>query len=304
MVERNIMDVNLEYYKIFYYVAKSGGITQAAEKLSLSQPAVSQSIKNLERQLDLTLFVRTKKGVRLTREGELLYSYVSRGYEYIRQGEQKVQEMLDLDLGEIHIGASDMTLQFYLLPWLEQFHRRYPGIKVTVTNAPTPETIRHLMDGRIDFGVVSTPVNSRHPWKLVPVKKIEDIFVAGSLFWQLKGKLLSYKDLERLPIMCLEGSTSTRSYVEHFLKEQDVVLHPEFELATSNMLIQFALRGLGIASVMREFAQEYIDRGELFELTFDRRIPKREFCIITDERIPQSAASRKFLEMVENKQNL
>ncbi len=294
------MDVNLEYYKIFYYVARSGGITQAAEELALSQPAVSQSIKNLERQLKLTLFVRMKKGVRLTREGELLYSYVSRGYEYIRQGEQKVQEMLDLDLGEIHIGASDMTLQFYLLPWLEQFHRRYPGIKVTVTNAPTPETIRHLMDGRIDFGVVSTPVNSRHPWNLVPVKKIEDIFVAGSLFWQLKGKLLSYKDLEKLPIMCLEGSTSTRSYVEHFLKEQDVELHPEFELATSNMLIQFALRGLGIASVMREFAQEYIDRGELFELTFDRRIPKREFCIITDERIPQSAASRKFLEMIHN----
>ena len=294
------MDVNLEYYKIFYYVARSGGITQAAEELALSQPAVSQSIKNLERQLKLTLFVRMKKGVRLTREGELLYSYVSRGYEYIRQGEQKVQEMLDLDLGEIHIGASDMTLQFYLLPWLEQFHRRYPGIKVTVTNAPTPETIRHLMDGRIDFGVVSTPVNSRHPWNLVPVKKIEDIFVAGSLFWQLKGKLLSYKDLEQLPIMCLEGSTSTRSYVEHFLKEQDVELHPEFELATSNMLIQFALRGLGIASVVREFAQEYIDRGELFELTFDRRIPKREFCIITDERISQSAASRKFLEMIHN----
>lgn len=294
------MDVNLEYYKIFYYVARSGGITQAAEELALSQPAVSQSIKNLERQLKLTLFVRMKKGVRLTREGELLYSYVSRGYEYIRQGEQKVQEMLDLDLGEIHIGASDMTLQFYLLPWLEQFHRRYPGIKVTVTNAPTPETIRHLMDGRIDFGVVSTPVNSRHPWNLVPVKKIEDIFVAGSLFWQLKGKLLSYKDLEQLPIMCLEGSTSTRSYVEHFLKEQNVELHPEFELATSNMLIQFALRGLGIASVVREFAQEYIDRGELFELTFDRRIPKREFCIITDERIPQSAASRKFLETIHN----
>ncbi len=292
------MDVNLEYYKIFYHVARSGGITQAAEELSLSQPAVSQSVKNLEKQLDITLFVRTKKGVRLTREGEVLFSYVSRGYEYIRQGETKVREMLDLNQGEIHIGASDMTLQFYLLPWLEQFHRRYPGIKVTVTNAPTPETIRHLTDGRIDFGVVSTPVNSRHPWNLVPVKKIEDIFVAGNLFWQLKGKLLSYKDLEKLPIMCLEGSTSTRSYVEQFLKTQDVVLNPEFELATSNMLIQFALRGLGIASVVQDFAQEYLEKGELFELTFDRRIPKREFCIITDERIPQSAASRKFLDMI------
>lgn len=292
------MDVNLEYYKIFYYVAKTGSITLAAEEISLSQPAVSQSIRNLERQLDITLFVRTKKGVRLTREGELLFTYVARGYEYIRQGEQKVREMQDLNLGEIHIGASDMTLQFYLLPWLERFHRQYPKIKVTVTNAPTPETIRHLQDGRIDFGVVSTPITSRHPWKLVPVKKIEDVFVAGNVFWQLKGKLLSYKDLEQLPILCLEGNTSTRNYVESFLREQDVVLHPEFELATSNMLIQFAVRGLGIASVVREFAESYIDNGELFELSFDRRIPQREFCIITDERIPQSAASQKLLDML------
>lgn len=291
-------DINLEYYKIFYYVAKSGSITLAAEELSLSQPAVSQSIRNLERQLNLTLFVRMKKGVRLTREGELLFSYVARGYEAIRQGEQKVRELLDLNLGQIHIGASDMTLQFYLLPWLERFHRKYPNIKVTVTNAPTPETIRHLQDGRIDFGVVSEPVNSRHPWNLVPVKEIEDVFVAGNLFWQLKGKLLSYRDLERLPILCLEGNTSTRSYVEDFLQKQGVTLHPEFELATSNMLIQFAIRGLGIASVVREFAEEHIAGGELFELTFDRKIPKRNFCIITDDRLPQTAASRKLLDMM------
>lgn len=297
-------DINLEYYKIFYYVAKLGSITLAAEELSLSQPAVSQSIRNLERQLRLTLFVRMKKGVRLTREGEMLFSYVARGYEAICQGEKKVRKLLDLELGEIHIGASDMTLQFYLLPWLEQFHRSYPNIKVTVTNAPTPETLLHLQDGRIDFGVVSTPVNSRHPWNLKPVKEIEDVFVAGNVFWQLKGKLLSYRDLERLPILCLEGNTSTRSYVEAFLEEQGVVLRPEFELATSNMLIQFALRGLGIASVVREFAKEYLASGELFELTFDRRIPKRNFCIVTDDRLPQTAAARKLLTMLKGEREL
>ena len=292
------MNVNLEYYKIFYYVGKFGSIKLAAEELSLSQPAVSQSIRNLETQLGTALFVRTKKGVRFTGEGELLHSYVSRGYEYIRQGEGKVQQMLDLNLGEIHIGASDMTLQYYLLPWLERFHRKYPRIRVTVSNAPTPETIRHLQEGQIDFGVISTPIVSRHPWKLSPVKKIEDIFVAGSVFWKLKGKLLSYKDLEQLPIMCLEGSTSTRSYVEHFLQEQSVTLHPEFELATSNMLIQFALRGLGVACVVRDFAEDYIKNGDLFELTFDRRIPMRDICIITDERIPKSAAAEKLLDIL------
>lgn len=297
------MDINLEYYKIFYYVGKRKSITLAAEELSVSQPAVSQAVKNLEEALGSPLFVRTSKGVRFTTEGEVLYSFVRRGYEYIKQGERKFKEMLELETGEIRIGASDMTLQFYLLEVLEQFHQRYPGIKVTVTNAPTPETLKHLQDGKIDFGVVSTPVISRHEWKIESVRKIEDVFVAGKNFMELKGKKLAYSQLEQLPVMCLEGSSSTRNYVDGFLKENGVVLHPEFELATSNMLIQFAVKGLGIASVVKDFALDYLKSGELFMLEFEEKMPKREICVVTDERVPMSQAAEQLLYMIEKREN-
>lgn len=290
------MDINLEYYKIFYYVAKYGGITLAAEKLSISQPAVSQAVKHLEGELGCTLFVRTSKGVRLTKEGEMLFSYVGRGYETILAGEKKLAEMLNLEQGELCVGASDMTLQFYLLPYLEQFHERYPGIRVTVTNAPTPETLAHLGDGRIDFGIVSTPIPRQQHLKLMTVRKIQDVFVAGKKFEYLKGKELTYSVLMELPVMCLEGMTSTRRYVEEFLRGQDVTVCPEFELATSDMLIQFAVRNLGIASVVEDFALEYLESGELFCLKFVEEIPKREFCIVSDERIPMSAAASRLLE--------
>ena len=112
------MNINLEYYKIFYYVGKFKNITLAAGELSLSQPAVSQAVKNLEKSLGSTLFIRTSKGVRLTDEGEVLYSFVKRGYESILLGEKKLQEMQGFGKGEIRIGASDMTLQFYLLSYL------------------------------------------------------------------------------------------------------------------------------------------------------------------------------------------
>lgn len=289
------MDINLEYYKLFYYVAKYKSITLAAETLSISQPAVSQAVKHLENNLGCHLFVRTSKGVRLTKEGEMLFSYVERGYETIISGEKKLSEMLNLENGEICIGASDMTLQFYLLPYLEQFHEKYPKIRVKVTNAPTPETLTHLADGKIDFGIVSTPISSRKHLKMVPVRQIHDVFVAGKKFEHLKGKKLSYSVLKDYPVMCLEGSTSTRYYVEQFLKEQDVSISPEFELATSDMLIQFAIRNLGVASVVRDFALEYVKAGELFELEFDKEIPPRQFCIISDERIPMSAAASKLL---------
>ena len=152
---------SLEVYRVFYTVAKCRSITLAANELAISQPAVSQSVKQLEESLETKLFTRTSKGVRLTAEGELLYSYVSKGYEQIVLGEQKLMEMKNLELGEIRIGASDMTLQFFLLPYLEQFHERFPNIKVKVTNAPTPETLSNLEEGRIDFGVVSTPFRRR-----------------------------------------------------------------------------------------------------------------------------------------------
>lgn len=290
------MNINLEYYKIFYYVATYKSITLAAETLSISQPAVSQAVKHLESSLSCTLFVRTSKGVRLTKEGEMLFSYVQRGYETLLFGEKKLSEMLNLKEGEIRIGASDMTLQFFLLPYLEEFHERYPGIRVTVTNAPTPETLKHLGDGKIDFGIVSSPVEKKSYLKIVPVKEIRDVFVAGKKFEYLKGQTLSYRKLMELPVMCLEGSTSTRQYVENFLAEEDVQLTPEFELATSAMLIQFAVRNLGIASVVEDFAAVHIKSGELFLLAFNRELPKRKFCIVSNERIPMSAAASRLLQ--------
>lgn len=290
------MDINLEYYKIFYHVAKRRSITLAAEELSISQPAVSQAVKHLEGALGCALFVRTSKGMRLTKEGEMLFSYVQRGYELFMSGEKKLSEMLNPESGEICIGASDMTLRFYLLPYLERFHEAYPKIRVTVTNAPTPETLQHLADGRIDFGVVSTPIAGRPSLRAVPVRSIQDVFVAGRKFSELKEKVLAYRRLGELPVMCLEGTTSTRRYVEEFLAAEGVRLSPEFELATSEMLIQFAVRNLGIASVVEDFAAEYIGTGELFLLRFEREIPKRELCIVTDERIPVSRAAGKLLD--------
>lgn len=192
---------NLEAYKVFYYVAKCGSVTKAAGELSISQPAVSQAVKQLENTLDVSLFHRAAKGVRLTGEGELLYSYVAKGYEQIELGVKKVHQMQNMELGEVRIGASDMTLQFYLLPYLEKFHEQYPGIKVIVTNAPTPETLNYLRESRIDFGIVSTPFPERPDIQMMPVREIEDVFVAGRRFFGYKNKTLDFQELESLPLI-------------------------------------------------------------------------------------------------------
>ncbi len=291
------MNIDLEYYKIFYFVAKAGSFTKAGEDLCISQPAVSQAIKLLETSLGSKLFIRIPKGVKLTPEGEVLYNYVQRGYEYLIMGEEKFQKMLDLENGEIRIGASDMTLQFYLLPYLEKFHEKFPKIKVMVTNAPTPVTLEYLYNGKIDFGIVSEPFEAKPEILVNRVKEIRDIFVAGSRFVHLKDKVLKYKQLEELPIICLENNTSSRRFIDQFLLTNDVVLRPEFELAMSDIIVKFAIRNLGIGCVVEDFAQDAIAEGTLFELQFEEKIRSRHFCIITGSHNPISTAARELLSM-------
>lgn len=292
------MNINLEYYRVFYYAAKLGGISLAAEALSITQPAVSQAIRNLEQSLGTDLFIRTGKGVRLTQTGQTLYSYVRRGYEEIQAGERKLRRMMDAETGEIRIGASDMTLRFYLLPFLQRFHETYPGIHLTVTNGPSPETVQYLAEGAIDFGFVTAPLAKKGSFQLTRVRNVQDIFVAGERFRYLRGTRQQWKELEQLPVVCLEKGTSTRSYVDGFLKEQGVAIQPEIELATSDMIVQFALKNLGVACVVKDFAAEYLERGELFELEFEHRIPERPMYLVTNKKLPLSFASSKFLEML------
>ena len=206
---------------------------------------------------------------------------------------------MNLEYGEIRIGASDMTLQFYLLPYLERFHQLYPEIKVTVTNAPTPQSIDHLNQGRIDFGVVTMPVEVDSQFDVFRVRKIQDVFVAGEKFQHLKNCKLSYDILSELPLICLEGKTSTRTYVDEYLHTMNIEVKPEFELATSDMIVQFAMRNLGVGCVVEDFAVKQLESGDLFKLQFQNELPGRDMCLIFDKRATMSVAATKLKEILE-----
>ena len=272
--------------------------TAAAGELALSQPAVSQTMKLLEATLGVKLFTRAPKGIRLTKEGSALFDAIKDGYEQIERGEQMLDKLIHLKAGELKIGASDMTLQYYLLPYLEKYHEDYPEIKVNITNGPTPETLLGLQSGKIDFALVSTPFETDERYEVMQVRQIEDVFVAGHRYTQLKNHMTDFSELLHYPIISLEKNTSTRKYMDNLLRKEGIILRPEFELATSDMIIQFAIRNLGIGCVVRDFALPYLESGRLFELRFNKMIPKREICVVTDKKVPLSLAAEKLLEML------
>ncbi len=110
--------VNFELYKVFYLTAKSGSLSKAAKELYITQPSVSHSIKLLEDTLGLQLFARTSKGVELTKEGAVLFSYIEQAYNFISLAEEKLSELRNFSSGEIKIGGSDSLCKHYLLPFL------------------------------------------------------------------------------------------------------------------------------------------------------------------------------------------
>jgi len=127
------MDINLELYKIFYYVVKAGSISGASQELYISSRRQS-GYKKTGVQAGRPAIYQGSKGIVLTPEGEVLYKYIEQGYNMIMLAESKFVEAINLDLGNIRIGASDMTLRYFLLPYLEAFHKQYPKVKIKVTN--------------------------------------------------------------------------------------------------------------------------------------------------------------------------
>jgi DNA-binding transcriptional LysR family regulator len=283
------MDISLDWYRAFLAAAECGSITRAAGELYVSQPALSQTIRQLEAALHCALFRRTPKGVILTAEGRALLPFAREGIARLRHGERSVRALTSLEDGEIAIGASDMTLEFFLLPRLEQFHRLYPGVRVSITNGPTPETLRRLEAGTIDFGVVSEPADFPGA---IPLRAIEDIFIAHPD--DAPECPLSLPELAARPLVLLEKGTSTRRYIDAFLAENGVRPAPAFELATSSLIVQFARRGLGVGCVVRDFAEAALSEGAVVQVETDPPIPPRRF-LLAARGVPASKAAEALL---------
>lgn len=288
----------LDLYRVFQTVSQNKSFSKAAEALYMTQPAVSQSIAKLEQELNTPLFYRTRKGVTLTNEGKVLHDYVNQALGILDAGEDKMQEFKNLMTGTLRIGVGDTISRFFLLPYLEAFHTKYPGIRLKVLNGTTSEITAFVKAGEADVGICNLPVYDEM-MNVQPCKDIQDVFVCGRKYYNLTQNSVSLTLLMKMPLIFLEKKANSRKYVEAFIKEKGFDLVPEFELGSHDLLLQFAKINLGIACVTREFAQAELDSGELFELQIDTPIPKRSIGICTLKAVPPSHAAKKFIALID-----
>lgn len=291
------MAIDLDLYSIFCTVARCGSLSHAARELYVSQPAISQSMHRLEDALGCTLFARTSRGISLTSEGRMLYSYADKAVSLITAAEDRLNRMRTLQSGGLMIGASDTLCQFFLLPYLEKFHSEYPEIQLQVTNRTTPDTVELLKVGKVDIALVNLPVVDS-ALSVRDVLKVHDVFVASSRFKRLLDRSVTLDELSREPLVLLEKASNSRKYLDDFAAVYGVTLKPEIELGAHSLLVEFAKIGLGIACVTYEFAAGAIKSGELFEIKLTPPMPSRGIGLISLEGVPLSPAAERFIQIV------
>ena len=286
------MDINYELYKVFYHVAATLSFSEASKQLFISQSAVSQSIKVLEKKLNQTLFIRSTKKVQLTPEGEILLKHVEPAINLIQKGENQLLEANTLNGGQLRIGASDTICRYYLIPYLNRFHKAYPNVHIKVTNQTSIECAHLLENGQVDFIITNYPNSGLSNSQNVRViNEFHDVFVANQEYFPLKGETVSLQKLQTYPILMLDRKSTTSEFLHHMFQREQLDLVPEIELSSNDLLID-----LGIAFVP-DFCIPENDK-DLFIVKLTEKMPARQMIVAYNESLPVSQASKQFMDMM------
>lgn len=288
------MDINLELYRVFYYVASTLSFSEASRQLFISQSAVSQSVKALEKKLNQPLFIRSTKKVSLTPEGEILFSHVKPAMELLNSGEALLSNTNALG-GQLRIGASDTICRYFLIDYLRHFHQDYPDVRIKVTNSTSIGCVDLLENRQVDLIVCNFPNSRLYGYtRMKTVKEFEDVFVANPAYFPIEKGPMELKKLLDLPILMLSSQSTTSEYLHRFFASQGMNLTPEIELNSNDLLIDLARIGLGFACI----PDYMLTRREksLVRIQLTQPLPKRQMVLVPHPSFPLPQAAERFVE--------
>lgn len=285
-------NVNLEYYRIFYHVAKYENFTKAARILGSNQPNVTRAMNRLEEEIGCVLFIRTNRGIRLTPEGEHLYAYVKGAMAQIHQAEEELSALNALTSGSVAIGASETALNSYLLEILKNFHLEYPHIRIRISNNTTRTAMAAVKNGEVDFAVVTTPAEADAPLRSIPLLSFREVLVGGRTFTALASQILPLSELKHYSLIGLDRDTVTYSFYEDLFFRYHLEIEPDIQVATTDQLIALVRNELGLAFIPEPLVRDLIARGEIVEIPIVEKIPSRSVCLVYDPQRPTGNAAK------------
>jgi DNA-binding transcriptional LysR family regulator len=263
----------LDLYKlhVFSRVADAGSFSAAAERLYMTQPAVSQHIQDLEAALGVQLFQRGRRGVVLTPDGRVLQSYARRLLQLAAEAESVVTNPSALASGQIAIGATP-GVSTYLLPrWMHEFSQHYPHLRVALHTATTPEIAAQLSAGKIDLGFIEGEIDDAQAGRLETqvVCEVPQLMLVGpkSELWRRERIVASELDGQAF-VMRQPGSQSRR-WLDHLLRERAVTPRIVAEFDNPEAIKRSVQAGASIAVLPKYAAMAELKRGTLHAVAVD-----------------------------------
>ena len=258
-MSNEVYDLNL--YKVFYVCAYSKSFSEAANKLLITQPAVSYSIKTLESQLNVELFNRTYNGISLSNEGKALLFYVEKANNSLKSGTKIIEELVNKEISIINIGVPTHIGAYYLIKFLKMFNDKYPNIKINIVDKKTSEMIPMIESKELDL-LLDTDLTelADNNISIMKLKDFKGIFVGNKTFETLSNKnIVSSKELSTYPIILPNQNTNTRKLIDTYFRRKNILLKPIAETNSSPIAKNLIESGIGIGWMISDFVQEDVD---------------------------------------------
>ena len=264
-------NIDLNLFRTFYVVALYNSFTKASEKLFISQPAVTQSIKKLEEQLEVQLFKRTSNGIFLTKAGELVFYYAEQLCNIVDANKNLVDKIKDAEFEIINIGVPTHIGTFYFIKFLKKFNEKYPNVRVNIINKKSDEMLKMLEKRELDI-VMDTDINNYDSKTIETYEllQLESCFVCNEKFKSVaqKQKILP-QELNNYPLILPGKTTSNRNMIDLFFAKKNIVLNPLIEVNSSSVTKGIIKQGLGIGWMIKEFIKDDLEKGILYEVKVD-----------------------------------
>ena len=273
---------NLNLYKFFCAVAEEKNISKASEKLFVSQPAVSFSIRELEKELNQQLFVRKSKGVELTAFGKILYSQIKDCVDKFDKIEQMAFRFSKLDQGILRIGACTSNVNQILMEYLTEFAKKYPNVQIVMERDNDDRLLQRLTENSLDMIFVDKS-DKIDDFKTVKTFDIDYQLLGNKKF---KEKYVEDDvDLKNFPVSDLivpSVNNGSRTTINKFFANNSIKFEPKYELDSYILLYDFVKKGFGIAFANVDYYKQAIANEEVYVIFPQFKIKARQIVCLTN----------------------
>jgi DNA-binding transcriptional LysR family regulator len=293
--------MNYDYYHVFLAVGKRLSFTQAAKDLYTSQPSVTRTIHKLENELGVRLFIRSKKGVSFTPDGQTLYDYVATAFAQISKGEEQISDRVSLNGGSLSVGSTVTSLDEFLFDFLDDFHKLYPKVRYRISSQSSDGTISRLRSGLSDIAFVTTPFRPYEDISATEIKSFQNVLIAGNGIQKLKDGKHSIEEIAQYPIISLQRSMQLRQYSDEYFAKGNIDITPALEVDSASTIIPMVRHNLGVGIVPFSLAKRAIERGDIYVVGLREPLPERSVVMIISQTYPLSPVTKRFYQMVVEK---